>query len=386
MDSIKSGSDLAGPSKHLDFLDGLRGIAILMVVAYHTFYTNPAGGEAARRVHGLIQTGWMGVPIFFVLSGFLISFPFIKRRAGDPHFYCSGGYFQRRAGKVIPPYFLSIVLFTIYYVFRFSDYTYLRDALHWALGLTNFIRAERGFNCYWSLLVEIHFYLLLPLGFFLTRGWSARRTVIALFFLLFTGPLLARQWTWPEQGSLPEILFVMVRFPCQLDYFAWGILFAGIWAPLSHSGPEFRALSILGYAGVVLLMVCSMLFGLWGELFDLHSHPTRWSTEAYHLLPGAAVFLLLFFAFDPGCFGARVLSHSALRFVGLVSYEWFLFHQPVVQYFAEWVGPTNGSVIRYAVKTALPLVLTFGFSGAVFFYFSRPLLNRIRNFRPGAAR
>jgi len=381
--SIKQWEVQSSTGKHFDVLDGIRGVAILMVVAFHTFYTNPESGAALRAIGGIIGTGWIGVLIFFVLSGFLISYPFFRKRAADTGFWYQTGYTRRRVGKIIPPYYLSIAMFALYYFLRFSDTAYLQTALQWALGLPNFLPTPLRFNAsYWSLIVEVHFYLVLPFLFLLTRGLKPRHTAALLFFILFAVPLVARQLTWPEDALYKDVVFLMSRFPCQLDFFAWGVLFSGVFVSLSAVRDEVRALSLFGYAGLVLLVASLGFWAFWTHLFDIRGHPARWSTEVFHLLPSASAFLMLFFVFDPKCVGSRFLAHPALRFVGIVSYEWFLFHQPVVYLFQDIFGHTRGNLIFYILKTILPLALTFGLSVVVYRYFSLPLMNRMRGNPP----
>ena len=378
-DSVKRWEIQSSTGKHFDVLDGIRGIAILMVVFYHSIYFNPASGLPVRVLGNLIGAGWMGVPVFFVLSGFLISYPFFRRRAADTYSWYTPGYVRRRVGKIIPPFYLSIVIFATYYFLRFRDPAYLHAAWQWALGLANFIPPAIDFkSTYWSLIVEIHFYIILPLLFLLTRGRKAHFTTACLFLILFGAPFVARQLTWPQHESSAKILFLMTRFPCQIDLFAWGVLFSGVFVSLSAVRDQFRGLGLFGYAGLVLLVVSMVFYRLWVPLFGASNQSSRWSIEVFHLLPGAAAFLLLFFVFDPGCIGSRVLAHSSLRFIGIVSYEWFLFHEPIVVVFRELFGQTRGNLLFYTGKTILPLMLSFGLSVVIYRYFSLPLLNRIR--------
>jgi peptidoglycan/LPS O-acetylase OafA/YrhL len=188
-DKIKSWEIKPSAGNHFDALDGIRGIAILMVVCFHTLFTNPNAGTASRFVGFLFHTGWMGVPIFFVLSGFLISYPFFRQREKDRGSWYVKGYFRRRAAKIIPPYYLSILLVMSYYFIRFSNPAYVQAALQWALGLANFIRpAAELHSPYWSLLVEIHFYILLPLLFFLFRPKLPLDFDIHFYSALFYSP------------------------------------------------------------------------------------------------------------------------------------------------------------------------------------------------------
>ena len=77
--------------------------------------------------------------------------------------------------------------------------------------------------------------------------------------------------------------------------------------------------------------------------------------------------------------GARFFSQGWLRFSGIISFEWFLFHGPIVQWFHQHNGPTHGSVLAYAWRTVVPLAVTFVFSALVYRYFSLPILNRVRD-------
>jgi len=396
-DRAKTWEVKSSSGTHLDVLDGIRGVAILMVVAYHTLYTNPEHGYVARTFGYVVRGGWIGVPIFFVLSGFLISFPFFKGRDSDPSFWCPRGYGWRRLAKIIPPYYLSIVLFLGFYWYLYRDPAYFDAAWKWATGLANFILIPVPFNVsYWSLIVEVHFYVALPLLFWLTRGLSVRRTAFVLFGTFLIVPIVARYFVWPHGlYALPpfpavvhqDVAFKLTRFPCQLDYFAWGVAFAGAYVPLSEAGASLRPLSIFGYAGVALMSVTVLYWGYWGEHFNTGSEPTRWSEEIGHLLPSCAAMLMLFFVFDRECLGSRWLSASWLRFVGIVSYEWFLFHGPIVAWFHQNNGPSHGSILAYLWRSIVPLIVTFVFSVAVYRWFSLPIMNHVRSrLRPSPVR
>ena len=144
---------------HFAVLDGLRGIAILFVVIYHTFYFNPEHGVIARGMGHILKMGGIGVPIFFVLSGFLISFPFFQMKAKDVRYWYQNGYFKRRVGKIIPPFYLSIILIVMFFWLVFHDGSYFNPAWKWALGLGNFMTINPKYP--------------LPIG-----AWSLRRNFI----------------------------------------------------------------------------------------------------------------------------------------------------------------------------------------------------------------
>jgi peptidoglycan/LPS O-acetylase OafA/YrhL len=383
-EKIKAWEVKPSTGNHFDVLDGMRGMAILMVVLFHSLFTNPDAGRTSRYIGYLVKTGWMGVPLFFVLSGFLISFPFFRQRDKDRQSWCVKGYFRRRAAKIVPPYYLSIVILAACCFVRFSDSSYLTTALQWALGVSNFIRPVANIPApYWSLLVETHFYILLPLLFFLFRGLRPGAASLSAFALLLFIPPIVRQFTWPvEHVPKSELAFLMYRFPCALDYFGWGVLFAGFFVGSSAGTGVARRLGIIGYAGMVLLAATMGLHVLWDNNADISAYPTRWSEEAFHFLPALSCFLLLFFLFDADCLGSRLFSWSPLRFIGIVSYEWFLFHQAAVMLFREALLSVHGSILLYLLRTVVPLLLTFVFSVAVYRYFSFPILQWGRGRQP----
>jgi peptidoglycan/LPS O-acetylase OafA/YrhL len=374
--------------KHFQVLDGLRGMAILLVIVFHTFYTNPSSSAVASGIQYLIFSGWIGVPIFFVLSGFLISYPFFKARKQSPQFWYLRGYTVRRLGKILPPFYLSIAIFTVFYWVLFHNTDYLKSALFWAIGWESYGLPITDFNLsYWSLMVEIHFYGLLPILFFLTRGLTLGKTTVATVACLLLLPLLLRLLAWPWGISvLPpnhtgtEINFFVQRFPfCQLDYFAFGLAFAGIFAAIETRLVDFKKLALLGYLGVAALTFTLIYWAYACKTYGVHVHPQHWSIETFKYAAGGSSFLLLFFLFDADCLGARLFGSSWLRFIGIVSYEWFLFHGPIVVWFRHLFGRTEGHIFLYVGKTILPLALTFVFSVLVYHYFSQPILNRVRN-------
>jgi peptidoglycan/LPS O-acetylase OafA/YrhL len=196
--------------------------------------------------------------------------------------------------------------------------------------------------------------------------------------------MLARYLTWPQgiysfDGGNREMWMCLKRFPTQMDYFGWGVLFAGVFVGLKPVLAQLKSLVVIGYAGIFFLFVSMFLWGVWIDQFDLNGRPVRWSEELRHLLPAVATFLMLFFVFDPQSFGSRILRSGWLRFTGIISYEWYLFHLPICHWFSHGSGHTNGSLLAYAWKTIIPVIITFIFSALVYRYFSLPILSRIRN-------
>ena len=146
--------------EHIPALDGLRGIAILLVLAFHT--------ELLPTLKPLARDGWAGVDLFFVLSGFLITRILLKSR-NSPRYFTN--FYARRILRIWPVYF-GILLF----VFASERYRLLGDSATswWWISLAtftqNFYIGAYGWNALpdwlgptWSLGIEEQFYLIWPL-------------------------------------------------------------------------------------------------------------------------------------------------------------------------------------------------------------------------------
>ena len=378
---------------HFELLDGLRGVAILLVVAFHSIYVNPSHGFIFKLINwGVIQGGWMGVPIFFVLSGFLISYPFFQKRQENPQFWYQRGYARRRLGKIIPPFYLSLLVFSGIYWWRHGGTAGFYSAGKWAIGLGNFMPINPVLNgVYWSLIIEAHFYLLLPFLFWLTRGLSVQKTGILFFALFILVPLLVRHVVWPDHiyvltdwttDLYKNTWQKLYRFPCQMDYFGWGIIFSAMFVELRKNATmqQLRPLAGLGYVGVILMGITLTYWGMWEDQFDTRVHNTQWSIEISHLLPAVATMLMLFFVFDAQSWGARFFQMGWLRFTGVVSFEWFLFHGPILHWCIEHQSVhAGGNVFTYAWQTLLPVMATFMLAALVYRYLSLPILKIVRD-------
>ena len=177
---------------HPPGLDLLRAIAIVWVMAYHLVSHGP-------RLPAIADLGWMGVDLFFVLSGFLIGgqvFAACARPAGPDW----RAYLLRRALRVLPAYLAVLALYLWLPIWRESP----GMAPGWQfLSFTSNLFADyprhAAFSHAWSLCVEEHFYLLLPLVVIaLSRRPSLRKGALFCAALLAAGMLL-RWWAWDAQ-------------------------------------------------------------------------------------------------------------------------------------------------------------------------------------------
>ncbi|MGA9192165.1 MAG: acyltransferase [Anaerolineales bacterium] len=179
--------------KHIPELDGVRGLAILLVLMYHYVAVpipSQAGGSL-RFLRQLMSNGWSGVDLFFVLSGFLIAGLLIDHRDAANYFKV---FYVRRITRIFPLYysFLAIYLILAFAAPRLgwlsqSMFVNSLPMLPYFIYVQNFVMAANGtfgnefLAITWSLAIEEHFYLFLP---WLVKRSRPARLILNLAFLL----------------------------------------------------------------------------------------------------------------------------------------------------------------------------------------------------------
>jgi peptidoglycan/LPS O-acetylase OafA/YrhL len=362
-------------------LDGLRGVAVISVVIFHTAFFNPYS-NFQNVLHSLCKAGWLGVPIFFVLSGFLISYTLFKQADRfDPY-----DYLVKRAAKILPPFVLSLLVLGVIYQFAFRREGVLTSALAHLSTLAHFTTGWTEINpVYWSLMIEIHFYILLPLVFFVFRTLCKRPEWATLGFFVLVPMGLRLATHLPSSAPTQQWLLNAHMLPKAMDNFSFGILFAIICRHRNQLGKLQQASRILAPLGVLLMAACylSYAFLQWrwaplGGFYGLTSVPVF---ETYKYLPSLATFLLLFCIFLPATHPlSRCLNLKPLALSGVISYEWFLLHYPPVLILGKLLGSPSGNIGIYLLRTVFPFILCFGLSYLIWRYFSDPILKASKSY------
>jgi len=352
-------------NRDYDFIDGLRGIAILMVVVGHHVYTNPKSGAFIHDVGAVFGTGGHGVTLFFALSGFLISWPFWKRKVSGSKQAVPPGYGWRRFWKIYPPLALSILVWTTVLIFRKADWSYVSIAAQWLTGLSFFFPVSGKLNpVMWTLVIEVQFYMVLPLLFIGLKRVPPKVCLWLLTALFFAVPVSMRLTTGISAAFWPDI---NSHFPAALDSFGAGIFVAG----LENLGVMKKSWSRFAVAGIILWVLSLMIFAWLGV------HPedrTVATNEIVEDLSKIGAGCLLFFVADPGHPVARLLCATWLRWCGIISYEWYLFHQPIILFSRQSFGPAGGNPFLYAAIVGGSLLAGLVIAAAVYRFFSLPIL------------
>jgi len=283
--------------RHLPQIDGLRGIAVLIVILGHlAMYDFGLGLEAAAP---LAPTG---VDLFFVLSGFLIT-GILWRNRGSERYYLN--FYARRALRILPLYGLFIV-FMFAVADRWLPALALPPGTHWqvyALFIQNFWYGHGGemglaLGVTWSLAIEEQFYLGWPLGI---SRLSVRGAWAVLAAAIVVAPI-SRWFLAPHDYMNPL---------CRFDAIAMGSMLA-LWIATGNPGRrELRRAALL----LIVLASCGEAVGI------------LTGTRHYlHVTMMSAIFtgiLTLSLESEALC---RALSHRALRYTGRISYCLYLCH------------------------------------------------------------
>lgn len=325
---------------HVPALDGIRGLAVLMVLFCHAT-GRPFGDHANEIFSGAFDRGmlslarlsWSGVDLFFILSGFLITGILFDAK-GKSHFFRN--FYARRTVRIFPLYyiFLFVMLIiapqlpaaitkgwgtltssSIWYPLYFSNFS---DAIAEQAGHAT----DHVVHVAWSLSIEEQFYLAWPLVVFLFGRKALLRICVGMFF----GSMALRLGLLLDAKHFLAMGFT----PCRLDGLAVGAAIALIargpagLASLARPARWIGPLSAAGLVGMILLM-----FKLGYRQGIGHSPGYVFCGTALLSLMFGSILVVAALA-EKGTVANRIFAHPILRTYGKYSYAVYLFHLPII--------------------------------------------------------
>jgi len=306
-------------SQHIASLDGLRGLAFLMIFLRHYAMTSHQTQLWVRVVAYLCDGGWMGVDLFFVLSGFLITGILLDTRERPRYFT---NFYARRALRIFPLYYTMLAVLLVltpwlHLQWHRGHLAYLFYAGNIAYNLNPDLAQVQpavSFVHLWSLAVEEQFYLIWPLVVMMV---SDRRRLAWICGGLSLGGLMLRVCLllWLPRGDAYEWCYA--QLPTHMDGLLYGAL-AAIWIrTLPLELVRRRARRILPYAlGVMGLVIA---FG------GIDFHSIAMTMIGFPALAATFACLLLL-ALGKGSLVNRFGNVRALRFIGHYSYGMYVYH------------------------------------------------------------
>jgi peptidoglycan/LPS O-acetylase OafA/YrhL len=353
---------------HYPVLDGLRGLAILLVVFYHNF--------------GFINYfffGWLGVDLFFVLSGFLITDILLKTR-NSPNYLRN--FYGRRILRIFPLYYLTLIIFFVLFpAFHFKpinfDY-YLHNQSWFWLYIQNWLfifypgpSSATVLTHFWSLAVEEQFYLAWP---FIILLLKRPKTILYLLIFLLLGVITLRFILWTYQ--IENLAYFNLYTFSRID----GICIGSMLAVLRTINPK----AILRYFTLIVLGLAALNF-----LFYFFNSQNQFSFP-YLAIVGYTTFAVIFgLLVNEGIEGQNVVintifSFPLLRFFGRISYSLYVFHWPIyiilAPVFQKWlmnnVKMNNAPMLSSIITTVIALILAL----ISFQFFEKKFLSLKKNF------
>jgi len=349
------------PTERVPELDGLRGVAVLMVLAWHVVgvMVDPAAGAWEFWVYHALRIGRTGVDLFFVLSGFLITGIVLDRQRPASQFLLS--FYLRRSLRILPPYLALVGIFWLLVAAGMNNrgvndqtpiWYHLSLTQNWWMAAHNTFGPD-GMSITWSVAIEEQYYVFAPLALLLLPA----RWIPAVLVLTAASSALFRAWIYDGPATL---FSAYVLTPSRLDGLSVGGLVAWLWRqPAGHAWAVAHArglarmtvLGIVGIAGLAALMVRDPAWHMyiWGHAY----------------LAGLAALIIVFVLVHTGNIGTRLLRNSALRFVGSISYSLYLFHpciigaaillcghKPVASDWRDWLVILGALLVSLVVCTA----------------------------------
>ena len=368
-------------------LDGVRGLAILMVLAVHFVGDATPTTWGERLAVKLANYGMFGVDLFFVLSGFLITGLLLDSK-GDPHYFRN--FYARRTLRIFPLYYAVLALLFIVLPRLLAVPAPLAEArAHqgWLWTYTaNFFIAAKGtwalsyVSHFWSLAIEEHFYLLWPFVVL-----AVRRDTLERICLVVIGAALALRIGLSLAGV--SDLSISVLTPCRVDALCLGGLLAAV------GRRDVGAARLVRQSGRAVLAVGAITLAVsaWCALTKSGLallHPIRGTLLA--LFFGA---LTLTSVQDPGAsFVARVFHARWLRTFGKYSYGLYVYHGVLSQHMLtlrtqdRLEALLGGHSIAIAAQAGLGVAISFVVAALSYELFEKKFLGLKKYFEPRAAR
>lgn len=363
-------------------IDGLRGIAILMVLVHHFW---PDTGPLAR-LYNVAHLGWMGVDLFFVVSGFLIG-GILLDTAGERHYFRN--FYARRSLRIFPLYYaFLIVVFTLVPLVEGGSYSQTafvaQSGSPWwyFLYFGNIREAFRGIEPpyylapLWSLCIEEQFYVSFP--WIVSRVSRANLKKLVLGLIIFA-PVMrtATLLLFPNKERMQYVATFS-----RVDVIAYGVLLALLFRTeaIEKLRPYAGKLAVVG----VVLMALVFPFGGWYR-------PSVFCRTAGYSLAAVTFFaIVMWTVLHRNARAAAPLRFAPLTYLGKICYGLYLLHRPAESILLKTLAHF-GMVVNEDAAWLVPvkIAMAIAVATASWYCFERPILRLKRRFEfkqhPGEA-
>lgn len=387
----------SGTVAHLAGADGVRSIACLWVMLAHLFMELPPTFEVTMFPFWIIYRGGVGVGMFFVLSGFLLSQPFWRAFLEAKAMPSLRVYWARRMARIAPGYWLCVIVTALASGAVASRWDVV--ALLMTLSFTNCFLASTyspAFNLpLWSISVEVWFYVFLPLTMMLVFRCRKVAVAVALIAVLMIG-LMVAQWTFLRVGPSIEAavndraLFSMSESawsthqnpPVLFTHFLFGVLAGLALQLIERSGfaPRRDKANWCDVGAVVALVLLAAIAMASGPIIPAVAF-MRYHWPFFPLIVGLLLVVLPYSRFV-----GTAMDNRFFRVTALLSFGLYMWHVPIF----HWFGKHFPLAAEDSVSTGLAfsfgaIALTYLVAALSYFLLERPVLQWTKRREQAAA-
>ena len=379
-------------AKHLDVLDGVRVLCILLVGWFHIWqqgWLTPQIqiGETFISLDFLLRSGYLWVDGLLLLSGFLLYLPYTQAGSKRPS---AGAFYKRRLIRIVPSYLLCVVPMFVLCCMQ-GRYGQTSDAVLDILSHLTFTHNLFYFSylrsplngALWTLGVEMQFYLLFPL---LARAF--RRLPITTYIAMAGGAFAFRYYA----STRPDTSMYFNQLPAFLDVYANGFVAASAFAALrKRLGNEPDAKVRLLFTALVILCGSVLMHIAQAQAYSPSSELIRQGQMDRRFSLSAALACLMVCAAFSLPIMRFALGNKVMRFLSLISFQFYIYHQMLAVKLKEWRFPPSmfdqpwaqGDFRWQLTYTICCFVFALVLAALITFLFERPIARLLRR-RTGA--
>jgi len=370
-------------------LTGLRALAATWVMLFHIIgFAGPRAilldvGPVQLKIHPLLTCGWVGVDLFFVLSGFLLTTHLMQSMA-NPAPGLHRRYFLARIRRVLPAYWAQLAILVLVAVVVAGSLPSWIGYVPLHVPMLHFVSEKASWainGVYWTLPIEFGFYLCLP---FIVRllARAERRPGASRWVTLAIVYAAALALTWSYRylayhafagADSNTIVWAVSQLPGSFDVFMAGVV-AAAWmrwrraAGVTGTARQSTILAIAGLAGVLVMIYYAdrIYLTFW------HGHPALF---VWHSINSAFAALLVAGIAMGGGLTRFVFENRLAVWLGTISYSTYLWHYPILQWLKPHLDKASAGLGIYLAAT---ITLTTLAAAASYYGIERPFLRRRR--------
>lgn len=378
-------------------LDGLRALAILLVVVSHVAYPfhETQGSDFAfagsRSLTWFLMNGWTGVELFFILSGFLIAGQLIRVAEGPADQRRQGllTYMKRRFMRIAPAYYF-VLTFALIVRTLHAGLDGPVDTSYWAgqyllhIAFMNDYTLSVFLLAFWSMAVEAKFYVLAPVLIFglmhiggRLKRFSALALTIGALLLL---KLVLIVWFLPPANEYLFFLNIRSPFHMAVSGLMVGVVCCFLWhdAIIRKNLQRAKMANALFWGGTALFVVLSARIMPY-YYYDLFRTPIPFFYEMFYSTLVSLAFGMMALGLLGGAKGHKLFELGFLRWIALISYSLYLIHPFLIMLMngiAQRLNSAGDPTIEFVLTLILTLLVCLPMATVMYYLIEKPFIDR----------